>query len=939
MAAPLPTLLTGDVYAIDLGEAKATPTLVEALRGEHILEMSGAFAKTALLTGNGVAKRVEPGSTDAEPMEALSGLNGMLAQVAFGSKHMAALTHSGQVYTLGSGVMGQLGHGNTKGDEEPKLVQTLANRAIAQVACGRAHSLALTAEGDVYSWGAADEGQLGTGRTNPTFVPRYLNLLHGTPIAMISTGAAHCAALSVYGRVYTWGEALCGQLGLGHPLRAQDLPVEVTTLPDSQSVACGEFHTVALSAEGDVYSWGLATRGPPTSRKMTPLPEKLDGLSAPVASIACGGGSTVLIGSSGEVLCWPDGGREMQQVAIPAGLCASRIACAGSGALIFVETSITSIVPSCSPIDGGALLQIHGAGFYESQAIVIRLTHASGQQKLVRGMLAMDGSGGLVVSAEAPSFVESGAGMVDVSVSFEEGEADTFTSSPVQMRVYQPPSLGAALPCCAPAGQPTKVLLKPKGGASTIFDAASAKAFFYYNSKDAAVFAIVPAVYDADGEAMLIETPICEEPQPEAYVRLAMDGQTAAKEGQPVHLHAPIAVTALTPRCGPAAGGTKIAVGGTSFFGSPHISARFTVAPPPPAPPAPPTPEPEPPAEEEGAEGAEPPAEPPAEGEEVEPVPEPAPPPPPPPPRLDEGMVFDVVGSYDSATNEVFFTMPAQAGVADLAAEITFDGVHYAPVPNDFTLSAPTSLVKVTPACGSLNGGTKLCVSGNGLINSPDLAILFVKGATRKVVPATYDEALGCMTCTTPVWPPAVAVAKSVAAAAAAAAANPPAEGEEPVALPPLDLTDAGDSIIELSLNGQQWTTDCKHFSFVGDPELSGCDPAVGVLEGDFPIKVLAQHVADTGVLKARFTKLPAVVEEGEAPTLPTGDDVTAIEVDATFCESADGVDVTAPVFEDVTEPFDVVVQLSNDGQIYGPSLALFKFEASAGKGKGGKKK
>ena len=100
MASGASPLTTGDVYAWDLSDPTADPpTLVESLRGEHVLELSGAFAKLALLTGHGIAKRAEPGSVESSSVESLSGLNNMLAQVAFGAKHMAALTHSGQVYT------------------------------------------------------------------------------------------------------------------------------------------------------------------------------------------------------------------------------------------------------------------------------------------------------------------------------------------------------------------------------------------------------------------------------------------------------------------------------------------------------------------------------------------------------------------------------------------------------------------------------------------------------------------------------------------------------------------------------------------------------------------------------------------------------------------------------------------------------------------------
>jgi len=270
------------------------------------------------------------------------------------------------------------------------------------------------------------------------------------------------------------------------------------------------------------------------------------------------------------------------------------------------------------------------------------------------------------------------------------------------------------------------------------------------------------------------------------------------------------------------------------------------------------------------------------------------------------------------------FTMPPQEGVGELAVDMSVDGVHYLPAPTNFTLAAPTTLASLTPACGALGGGTSVKIGGLGLIDTPDLAVLFVKGATRKVVPATYDAASGVATCVAPAWPPAVALAKSVAAATASLA-----EGDEP---PPLDLTDAGDAIVEISLNGQQWTTDCKHFAFVPEPTVSACEPPSGALEGGGTVKLVAAHVADTGVLTVRLTKLDAPPEEGAPLVLPTGDDVVSLTVDATY--AADGAEFVAPVFEGLEEAFDVVAQLANDGQVYGTSLALFKYEAAPAKGK-----
>ena len=239
-------ILTGDLYVLDLGEARCSPNVVEELRGEHVLDLAGGFARTMVLSGKGIARSVAPGSSDAPLVEVLGGgLEEQLAQVAFGSKHVAALTHDGQLYTLGSGVCGQLGHGNTMDGDAPRMVSVLDGRAIAQVACGRSHSLALTSEGDVYSWGAGESGQLGLGKMAPSFTPRYVSALQSTPIALVTTGAAHVAALSVYGRVYTWGEAMCGQLGLGKPLRNQPLPMEVGLIPLPRPL-CFRRHAGAL---------------------------------------------------------------------------------------------------------------------------------------------------------------------------------------------------------------------------------------------------------------------------------------------------------------------------------------------------------------------------------------------------------------------------------------------------------------------------------------------------------------------------------------------------------------------------------------------------------------------------------------------------------------------------------------------------------------------
>ena len=104
----------GDLYLIDSEDTRQVPRIVESLRGQRVHELAAGFKRTLILTGSGQAQSV------THTVDQLSGLDGQLAQVSFGGVHMLALTRSGQVYTLGDGSLGQLGHGNLSSCPEPR---------------------------------------------------------------------------------------------------------------------------------------------------------------------------------------------------------------------------------------------------------------------------------------------------------------------------------------------------------------------------------------------------------------------------------------------------------------------------------------------------------------------------------------------------------------------------------------------------------------------------------------------------------------------------------------------------------------------------------------------------------------------------------------------------------------------------------------------------
>jgi alpha-tubulin suppressor-like RCC1 family protein len=113
----------------------------------------------------------------------------------------------------------------------PKLVGALRGTIIVAVAAGGYHSLALSAAGQLYTFGSGDEGQLGTGNTDSHGVPLVVEALRGVKIAAVTAGGEHTLAVSSKGRVYTFGDGTHGQLGHGN-MQRQVAPSLVEALAD-----------------------------------------------------------------------------------------------------------------------------------------------------------------------------------------------------------------------------------------------------------------------------------------------------------------------------------------------------------------------------------------------------------------------------------------------------------------------------------------------------------------------------------------------------------------------------------------------------------------------------------------------------------------------------------------------------------------------------------
>ena len=170
--------------------------------GPHILALSSS-GEVFNWDHNGFAQLGHDTSYKDEPTKLQ--IPGYVTQIQCGSYHSVALTSDGFIYSWGLNNHGQLGLG-------PIYVQPfisrvsgmLANKKITAIACGQLFSIAIDSNGGLYSWWGNTYGQLVIGTATKQYFPTEITTLNGIIIEKIICGRAHTLALTDSGELYTW---------------------------------------------------------------------------------------------------------------------------------------------------------------------------------------------------------------------------------------------------------------------------------------------------------------------------------------------------------------------------------------------------------------------------------------------------------------------------------------------------------------------------------------------------------------------------------------------------------------------------------------------------------------------------------------------------------------------------------------------------------------
>ena len=160
------------------------------------------------------------------------------ARMAAGAEHSLFIVGEGRLSSCGAAehIAGLLGHGEgvTWLNTPTRLTSALGGERAVSVTVGDNHSLALAADGAVWSWGSGGLGLLGHGDDEQQLQPKKVEALAGQRVVAVSAAEYHSLALTADAAVFTWGQGERGCLGHGEDLSNQLLPKKIETWAPGQ---------------------------------------------------------------------------------------------------------------------------------------------------------------------------------------------------------------------------------------------------------------------------------------------------------------------------------------------------------------------------------------------------------------------------------------------------------------------------------------------------------------------------------------------------------------------------------------------------------------------------------------------------------------------------------------------------------------------------------
>lgn len=232
-------------------------------------------------------------STNLEPRIRSVALSAGISKVALGNSHTLLLTFDSQLLSVGDNSFGQLGLGDLKPRREPTVIHYFREKRVLEICCGGQHSGVICSRNEIFFWGDSSSGQCGIGDIKLVNQPsrvqferfntrdtREINpsTQNEPVIIQIACGDCHSLAVSTDGEVWSWGTGC--QLGHGVEIEQVTIPTQIQFLIGKHvtSVACGAYHSLAVIQGDRSYPTFMLSRGDEDLTSLTANPPKREKL-------------------------------------------------------------------------------------------------------------------------------------------------------------------------------------------------------------------------------------------------------------------------------------------------------------------------------------------------------------------------------------------------------------------------------------------------------------------------------------------------------------------------------------------------------------------------------------------------------------------------------------------------------------------------------------
>ena len=172
-----------------------------------------------------------------------------------GYNHTITLSNDGTLHSFGYNDYGQLGLGNNNHVSVPSQITTLPK--IKQVSCGGNHTFCIDYEGFLWAFGYNRYGQLGTGNTTNFNVTQ--KILEIPPVVSVSCGDSHTLIITNDSNLWACGYNGCGQLFLNN--QQSQSKFHQTSFSNTTKISAGYRHSLFQNNKEEIFGCGQNNLG------------------------------------------------------------------------------------------------------------------------------------------------------------------------------------------------------------------------------------------------------------------------------------------------------------------------------------------------------------------------------------------------------------------------------------------------------------------------------------------------------------------------------------------------------------------------------------------------------------------------------------------------------------------------------------------------------